>query len=170
MFFSWPSFDALPFKVFPLISWFAYVPLFLFVRKKSLKEVYFYTFITGLVGSYLSYRWIGHFGANVPGGPVVIEIFLMPLLAMYFGLKIFIAEALSRRFPFLRLASSVHRCGIPKSLSIGKTIPQRCIPSVLLFMKRILAWRRKIPRSEAIRNFRNMSCRVLLPAATIHCS
>ena len=105
MFMSYPSFDSLLSKGFPFFAWFSFVPLFLFIKRRdlNLKEVFFYTFITGLLGNYLTYRWIGHFGANVPGGSAVIMAFLMPLLSLFLGLKLLIAEFFSRRYRYLRI-------------------------------------------------------------------
>lgn len=98
MFLSFPSYDFILFKFFPLFAWFSLVPLFMFNRGRSMKDVFFYSFIAGLAGNFLTYGWIGNFGAKVPGGYFVIVIFLIPSLTAFFVLKIIFAEMLSRRF------------------------------------------------------------------------
>ncbi len=101
MFFSFPSYDFVLLKFFPFFAWFSLVPLFMFNRGKSLRDVFFYSFIAGLAGNFLTYGWIGNFGAKVPGGYAVILLFLIPSLTAFFVLKIIFAEMLSRRFPAL---------------------------------------------------------------------
>jgi len=86
-----------------LLAWVSLVPLLIFIQGKSLREVYFYTFITGLLGNYLQYRWIGDFGANVAGGNIVIVGFVIPSLTVFFATKILVAEWLSRRFESFRI-------------------------------------------------------------------
>ncbi len=113
MFLSQPSADVFFLKAFPLFAWFAFVPLFHYVRDKSPKDVLFYSFVTGLAGNLMVYWWIGEFGAKVripipvlgmefPVGFIVILFFLIPALTAYFTLKVWAAEMLSRRFERLR--------------------------------------------------------------------
>ncbi len=99
MFLSFPSYDFILMKFFPFFAWFSLVPVFMFNRGRSLRDVLFYSFIAGLVGHFLTYGWIGNFGAKVPGGYAVIVFFLIPSLTAFFVLKIIFAEILSRRFP-----------------------------------------------------------------------
>ena len=99
MFLSFPSYDFILLKFFPFFAWFSLVPLFMFNRGRSLRDVFFYSFIAGLAGNFLAYGWIGNFGAKVPGGYAVILFFLIPSLTAFFVLKIVFAEMLSRRFP-----------------------------------------------------------------------
>ncbi len=101
MFLSFPSYDFFLLKFFPLFGWFFLVPLFIFNRKRSIRDVFFYSFITGLAGHLLTYGWIGNFGAKVPGGYLVILLFLIPSLTAFFVLKIVFSEILSRKFPGL---------------------------------------------------------------------
>ena len=99
MFLSFPSYDFILLKFFPFFAWFSLIPLFIFNRGRSLRDVFFYSFITGLAGNFFAYGWIGNFGAKVPGGYLVILLFLIPSLTAFFVLKIFFAEVLSKRFP-----------------------------------------------------------------------
>ncbi len=101
MFLSFPSYDFIFLKFFPLFAWFHLVPLFMFNRGRSMKDIFFYSFIAGLAGNLLAYGWIGNFGAKVPGGYLVILFFLIPSLTAFFVLKILSAEFLSRKFPGL---------------------------------------------------------------------
>ncbi len=101
-FLSFPSYDIFIFKFFPFFAWFVLIPLFVFIRDKSMKDVFFFSSITGLLGYFLANKWIGEFGAAVPGGDIVILFFLMPLFSMFFAFRIFLAEFLSRRFEKLR--------------------------------------------------------------------
>ena len=55
--------------------------------------------MTGLLGNFLTYGWIGNFGAKVPGGYIVILIFLIPSLSAFFTIKITVSEYLSQKFP-----------------------------------------------------------------------
>ncbi len=103
IFLSFPSYDLFFLKAFPFIAWFSMVPLFVYVRDKSIKDLFFVSFITGLAGNLLAYGWIGNFGAVVPGGYLVILLFLIPSLTAFFTVKIAAAEALSRRFENLRV-------------------------------------------------------------------
>ncbi|HPQ55107.1 MAG TPA: apolipoprotein N-acyltransferase [Spirochaetota bacterium] len=102
MFLSFPSFDIWFLKGFPFFAWFSLVPLFLYLRGKSMKQVFFYSFVAGIFGNLFAYHWIGNFGAVVPGGYAVVLLFLIPSLTCFFVTKIMIAEFLSRRFEALR--------------------------------------------------------------------
>jgi apolipoprotein N-acyltransferase len=102
MFLSFPSYDVWFLKAFPFFAWIALAPVFLYVQEKSPREVYISSFLAGLLGNFLAYEWIGNFGAAVPGGYAVILGFLMPSLSVFFALKIFAAEMISRRFERLR--------------------------------------------------------------------
>lgn len=102
MFLSFPSYDVCFLKGFPIIAWFALVPLFLYVRDKGLKEIYLSSVYAGLLGIFLAYRWIGDFGDNVPGGDYVILFFLVPSLAVVFATKILLSEIISRQFENVR--------------------------------------------------------------------
>lgn len=103
MFVSGITVVTLIFPSFALLAWVSLVPLLLFIHKKTLKQVYFYAFITGLLSNYLQYRWIGDFGANVMGGNVVIVAFVIPSLTVFFATKFLVAEWLSRRFESFRV-------------------------------------------------------------------
>ncbi len=103
MFLSFPSYDVWFLKGFPFFAWISLVPLFVFVRGKSYRDILFYSFIAFLVGNFFTYQWIGNFGAEVPGGYAVILLFLIPSLSVFMTTKILIAEYLSRKFSSLRL-------------------------------------------------------------------
>jgi apolipoprotein N-acyltransferase len=102
MFLSFPSYDVWFLKAFPFFAWIALAPVFLYVREKSPRQIYLSSFLAGLLGNFLAYEWIGNFGAAVTGGYAVILGFLMPSLSVFFALKIFAAEMISRRFERLR--------------------------------------------------------------------
>ena len=102
MFMSFPSFDLFLFKGFPFFAWIALIPIFLYVRDKGLKEVYYTVFITGFFGNLLTYNWVGNFGISVPGGFILLAIMLSIFLSVFFSLKIFLSEVLSRKFENLR--------------------------------------------------------------------
>ncbi len=99
MFLSFPSYDFVLLKFFPVAAWFSFVPLFIYVSGKSLKDVFFAVFITGLLGNLLTFGWIGNFGAKVPGGYFVVLLFLMPSLTTFLAIKIISSEYLSRKYP-----------------------------------------------------------------------
>jgi len=99
IFLSFPSYDFVLLKFFPAAAWFSLVPLFCYISGKPLKNVFFTVFITGLAGNFLTYGWIGNFGAKVPGGFFVILIFLIPSLTAFFTIKITLAEFLSQKLP-----------------------------------------------------------------------
>ena len=103
MYCSYPTYDIWFLKAFPFFAWISMVPLFRYVRDKSVKDVYIVSFITGLIGHFLAFEWIGNFGAAAPGGYAVIVSFLMPALTVFFSIKITLAEVLSRRFESLRV-------------------------------------------------------------------
>jgi apolipoprotein N-acyltransferase len=102
MFLSFPSFDVWILKGFPFFAWIFMVPLFIHVRDKSLKRVYISSFITGLLGNFLTYEWIGNFAGGQTGGYAVIVGFLIPSLSVFFAMKVFLAEMLSRRWQSMR--------------------------------------------------------------------
>ena len=102
MFLSFPSYDVWFLNAFPFFAWIALAPVFIYVRDKKPREVYLSAFLAGLLGNFLAYEWIGNFGAAVPGGYAVILGFLMPSLSVFFALKVFTAEMISRRFERLR--------------------------------------------------------------------
>lgn len=103
IFLSFPSYDIFFLKFFPFFAWFSMVPLFIYVQDKSFKELFLASFFTGLAGNLLAYGWIGNFGAAVPGGYLVILLFLIPSLTVFFTVKIAAAEALSRKFENARV-------------------------------------------------------------------
>ena len=98
MFLSFPSYDFFLFKLFPIAAWFSLIPLFFYISGKSIKDVFFVSFVTGLLGHLFCYGWIGDFGAIVPGGSIVILLFLIPSLTAFFVIKIIVAEYLSQRY------------------------------------------------------------------------
>ncbi|HDP79517.1 MAG TPA: hypothetical protein ENN21_01600, partial [Spirochaetes bacterium] len=102
MFLSFPSHDLFILKFFPLFAWFSLVPLLVYVRGRELKQVYLSSFLTGLLGIFFVYHWIGDFGFRVPGGNVFILAFIVPSLSVVFSGKIFLAELLSRKHEKLR--------------------------------------------------------------------
>jgi len=99
MFLSFPSYDFVLLRFFPLFAWIFVIPLFSYIAGRSLKDVFFTVFITGLAGNFLTFGWIGNFGAKVPGGFAVILLFLIPSLTAFFTIKIFLSEYLSRKYP-----------------------------------------------------------------------
>jgi apolipoprotein N-acyltransferase len=103
IFLSFPSYDNVMLKFFPLAAWFSLVPLFTYVSNKPLKEVFFTAFLTGLLGNLFAYGWIGNFGAKVPGGYIVILLFLIPSLTAFFTIKVVLSEYLSQKFPGYKL-------------------------------------------------------------------
>ena len=103
MFLSFPSYDFLLLKFFFIFAWFSLVPLFVYISGKPLKDVFFITFITGLLGNLFAYGWIGNFGAKVPGGYFVVLIFLIPTLTAFFTIKIVVSEFFSQKFPAYKI-------------------------------------------------------------------
>lgn len=99
---SFPSYDVWILKGFPLIAWISLVPIFLYIRDKSFKDIFISVFLTGIAGNFLAFGWIGSFGAKVPGGDIVILFFLIPTLAICMLFRIAVAEFLSRRYEKLR--------------------------------------------------------------------
>ena len=98
MFLSFPSYDFILLKIFPAVAWFSLIPLFYYISGKSIKEIFFVSFVTGLLGNFFCYGWIGDFGAIVTGGNIVILLFLIPTLTAFFVIKIIVAEYLSQRY------------------------------------------------------------------------
>lgn len=103
LFLSYPSFEFILFRAFPLFAWFALVPLFMALREKPLSEVYYASYFAGFFGNLMVYSWIRHFGASMEGGGVIVLLFLIPTLTFFFAMKVFLAEFLSRRFPAFRV-------------------------------------------------------------------
>lgn len=103
MFISFPSYDVAVLKYSFIMAWIFLVPLMVYIRGRELKDVMFTAFVTGLLGNYLTYGWIGNFGAKEPGGYFVIVFFLIPSLSAFFTIKFVTSEFLSRRFPALRV-------------------------------------------------------------------
>ncbi len=102
LFLSFPGYDIFILKMFPLFAFFFLTPLLCFISGLRMKDLFRITFITGLLGHFFTYRWIGNFGAHVAGGDIVILSFLIPALSAFFTLKVFIAELLSRRMEPMR--------------------------------------------------------------------
>ena len=102
IFLSFPSFDVWIFKGFPFFAWISVVPLLLYARGKRFRNLYPVSFVTGLAGNLLAYDWIGHFGQKLPGGQVFVMVLLSLSLAVFFAIKISVAELLSERFGKLR--------------------------------------------------------------------
>ena len=103
IFLSFPSYDITLLKFFPAVAWFSLVPVFCFNSGRSMRDVFFTSFIAGLAGNLLAYGWIGNFGAKVPGGYIVVLAFLIPSLTAFFVIKIIISEFLSRKFPSYKI-------------------------------------------------------------------
>ena len=103
IFLSFPSYDLWIFKGFPFFAWTSLVPVFAYVRGKRLRDAYLASFIAGLAGSLLAYDWIGHFGQKLPGGHIFVMTILSLCLAVFFAVKISVAELLSSRFESLRV-------------------------------------------------------------------
>ncbi len=102
IFLSFPSYDAWFFKGFVFFAWFSLIPLFVAVKGKGFKEILLMGFTTGLLGNYLTYHWIGAFGAKVSGGYLVVLSFLIPALSVFFVTRLLLAEYISRKFEGLR--------------------------------------------------------------------
>ncbi len=103
MFLSFPSYDIWFLKGYVFFAWVALVPVMTFVRGRKIKEVYICSFITGLLGNFLTYRWIGHFAGSLPGGYTLIVSMLIPLLSVIFAGRIIAAEFLSQRYEKMRV-------------------------------------------------------------------
>jgi apolipoprotein N-acyltransferase len=103
IFLSFPSYDVWLFKGFPFFAWISLVPLFLYVRGKNIRDLYLVSFITGLGGYLLAYDWIGHFGQKLPGGQIFVMVILSLSLAVFFAIKVSVAEVLSARFEKVRV-------------------------------------------------------------------
>lgn len=102
LFLSFPISSLWFFRGFPFFAWVCLVPLLLYLRDKSPRQVYFISLFTGILGFLPAFEWIGNFGATVRGGYFVILFFLIPTMAIFFALRIWAAELLSRRFECLR--------------------------------------------------------------------
>ena len=103
MFMSFPVYDIWFLKGFSFFAWFAFIPLFIFVRGKSFRVVYTSSFFATLLGNFLLYNWIGSFGADMAGGYYIVLTFLIPALSVFSAAKIVIAEFFSRRFEKVRI-------------------------------------------------------------------
>ncbi|MBN2402798.1 MAG: apolipoprotein N-acyltransferase [Spirochaetes bacterium] len=102
-FLSFPTYDVWFLKGYTFFAWFSLIPLLVYVRKNSFKEILFSSFIAGFIGNFFVYSWIGDFGANVGGGDYVILAFMIPSLTVFFVTKIIISEYLSRKFERFRI-------------------------------------------------------------------
>ncbi len=102
IFMSFPSYDIWFLRGYLLFAWVSLVPLFLYIRDKSIGKVYLAAFSAGLAGNYLAFSWIGHFAGKIEGGYTLIVSLLIPFLTVFFAGRIFIAEILSRRHEKLR--------------------------------------------------------------------
>ncbi|HPS58475.1 MAG TPA: apolipoprotein N-acyltransferase [Spirochaetota bacterium] len=103
MFIAFPSYDVAVLKYSFFMAWIFLVPLMIYIQGRELKDVMSAAFVTGLLGNYLTYGWIGNFGAKEPGGYFVIVFFLIPSLSAFFTIKFIAAEFLSRKFRKLRV-------------------------------------------------------------------
>jgi apolipoprotein N-acyltransferase len=99
---SFPSYDLFFLKAFSFFGWVVFIPLFVYVRNVSFRECYRASFITTLIGAFLAFGWIRNFGASMPGGEIVITVFLMPCIAFFWSGRIIAAEFLSRRYEKIR--------------------------------------------------------------------
>ncbi len=103
IFLSFPSYDIWFLKGYSFFAWVALVPLMISVRGRKKKDIYITSFITGLIGNFLTYRWIGHFAGGIPGGYTLIVSMLIPFLSVIFAGRILVAEILSRRNEKMRI-------------------------------------------------------------------
>ncbi|MFH0974423.1 MAG: apolipoprotein N-acyltransferase [Spirochaetota bacterium] len=103
VFLSFPTYDIWFLKGFSFFAWISLVPLLVYIREKSYKEILWSSFIAGIIWNYLVYGWIGDFGANVKGGDLVIQAFMTPSLTVFFVTKILMAEYFSRQFEKCRI-------------------------------------------------------------------
>jgi apolipoprotein N-acyltransferase len=103
IFLSFPVYDVWFLKGYTFFAWFSLIPLLIYTRKSSYKEILFSSFIAGFIGNFFVYFWLGDFGANVGGGSFVIQIFMSLSLTVYFITKIIASEYLSRKFEKSRL-------------------------------------------------------------------
>ncbi|MFC1669042.1 apolipoprotein N-acyltransferase [Spirochaetota bacterium] len=102
MFLSFPVYGVSIFMGFPFFGWIAFIPLYIFLRGKSLKDIYWYSFITGVLGNYLVYEWIGNFAGDKAGGYTIIVSGLMLVLTVFFAMRFLIAEFFSKKFEGVR--------------------------------------------------------------------
>jgi len=103
LFFSGPTFDVWICKGFPLVAWFSMIPLFYYMKKETLKNAYIGAFITGLLGAFINYEWIGNFAGKQAGGYTTIVVLLVAFMAVFFAGRFFLAEVIARSFPGLRI-------------------------------------------------------------------
>lgn len=99
---AFPVFSMIPGEVNALFGWVALVPLLIYTARVSVRQAFFAAWGTGILGNLLTYGWVGNFGAEVPGGNLVILLFLVPLLTFFFSLRLLLGEYLSRKAPMLR--------------------------------------------------------------------
>lgn len=101
---SFPVCDLLICRGFVFFAWISLAPLFTYIRGKNYRDIFFVSFLTGLIGHLLVYNWIGYFGVGVGGtsGYVLVLSFLIPSLTVFFTTKILLAEMLSRRLERFR--------------------------------------------------------------------
>lgn len=103
IFLSFPTYNIWLLNGIPIFAWLSLLPLLIYIREKSYKDIILSSFIAGFIGNFFVYSWIGDFGANVGGGNYVILAFLIPSLTVFFITKIIIAEYLSRKFEKYRI-------------------------------------------------------------------
>jgi apolipoprotein N-acyltransferase len=96
-FLSFPSYDFVLFKGFPLFAWISLIPVFVAVRTMDFRRLYAVSFLTSLLGAFLTWGWMGAFGGDVSGGYIIIWILLLPCIAFLISGRIIAAEFLSRR-------------------------------------------------------------------------
>ncbi len=101
--FSFPTFEDKIFSYFYIIAWISLVPVFLYMRRIPLKEVYAKSFILGMIANYFTYGWMGSFGNAVPNGDIILLVFFIPVITIYWSVTIFIAEYFSRKCERLRI-------------------------------------------------------------------
>lgn len=94
---SFPSYESIPFRFFPLWGWIAFVPLFHYIRSVSMKEVYRSSFFSTVLGAFFAFGWMRQFGKGEPGGELIIVLFLMPVIAFFWSARITAAEYFSRK-------------------------------------------------------------------------
>ncbi len=103
IFLSFPTYDIWLLKGFAFFAWISLVPLLIHIRENSYKEILFSSFVSGLIGSYLVYGWLGDFGANMEGGYYILVALIIPNLTFFFVTKIIISEFFSRKYEKCRL-------------------------------------------------------------------
>jgi apolipoprotein N-acyltransferase len=100
--FAFPTFDAFPFSLFPLVAWFCLVPALTAFQELPLRRVLSRSMLLGLLMSLFTYGWMHAFGRESASGSIAILLTLVPALAVFFGTRFFAAEYLSRRIPAMR--------------------------------------------------------------------